>query len=64
MPIDDYDQIRKHAKEMGLENQLDDLIKNQKPREPIERPTKAEIKHRQKRKRKKKIVKASKRKNR
>lgn len=61
MPID---ELRKIAKEMGQENLLDSLHRETPRRELIERPTKAEIKHRQKRKRKNKIVKASKRRNR
>lgn len=61
MPID---QIRRHAKEMGQEDLLDSLHRQTEPRQKLERPTKAEIEHRQRRKKKKRIVKASKRKNR
>ncbi len=62
MSIDE--QIRRHAKEMGQEGLLDSLIEGQGPKKPKERPTKAEVKHRQRRKRKNKMVKVSKRRNR
>ena len=62
MPI--HDEVRQHAKEMGCEDLLDSLHRNEEPRKLIEKPTKAEVKHRQKRKKKKKMIKASKRKNR
>ena len=58
------DEIKQHAKEMGCEDLLDDLIENQKSREPKERPTKAEVKHRKERKKKNKVTKASRRRNR
>lgn len=57
-------QMKQHAKEMGCEDLLDDLIENQKPREPRDRPTKAEVKHRKERKKRNKVVKASRRRNR
>ena len=62
MSIDE--QIRRHAKEMGQEGLLDSLLERQKPSEPEDKPTNAEIKYRQKRKKKKKMTEASKRRNR
>lgn len=62
MPIDD--EVRRHAKEVSYEDILGSLHRNAEPKKLIEKPTKAEIKHRQNRKRKKKLVKASKRRNR
>ncbi len=62
MSIDE--QIRRHGKEMGQEDLLNSLIEGQGPKEPKERPTKAEVKHRQRRKKKKKMTEASKRRNR
>ncbi|GAG58274.1 unnamed protein product [marine sediment metagenome] len=53
MPIDDY--IKQFSKYPG---------QGLKPEEPEDKPTNAEIKYRQRRKKKKRMVKASKRRNR
>ncbi|GAH87157.1 unnamed protein product [marine sediment metagenome] len=61
--MDLHDQVKQHAKEMGMEDVLDSLIEEQKPERYETKSTTAELRYRKKRDRKKKLSKLSKRRN-
>lgn len=57
--------LRQHAKDLGMEDWFDTLYgKTDEARTPRDKPTKAEIQHRKRRKAKGKIIKASRKRNR